>query len=263
MELKMGRPRHFPAAGFVRGEGCVNPKQSVGLAARWLAAGIAFAAGAYATYAGATWYRYGHPPHPTPEERDDLLDRFMPAYEVVERHHVRVDAPASVTLAAAQDMDLLHSPLVRAMIKGRELILGAKPDDRPRQRGLLAEVRSLGWGVLADLPGRETVVGSVTKPWEANPTFRALPPDEFPVFSQPDHVKIVWTLRADPLGPAESIFRTETRVMTTDPAARAKFRRYWSFLSPGIILIRWLSLAPLKAEAERRARVARQPSVYR
>jgi hypothetical protein len=45
--------------------------------------------------------------------------------------------------------------------------------------------------------------------------------------------------------------------MTTDLAARAKFRRYWSFLSPGIILIRWISLAPLKAEAERRALVTR------
>ena len=64
----------------------------------------------------------------------------------------------------------------------------------------------------------------------------------------------MWTLRADPVGTAESIFRTETRVMTTDPAARAKFRRYSSFLSPGIILIRWVSLRPLKAEAERRAR---------
>src|SRR6185436_10471747 len=72
-------------------------------------------------------------------------------------------------------------------------------------------------------------------------------------FCEHDYVKIVWTLRADPIGTAESIFRTETRVMTTDPAARAKFRRYWSFLSPGIILIRWVSLGPLKVEAERRA----------
>jgi hypothetical protein len=184
----------------------------------------------------------------------DGLPRVMPAYEVVERHHVRVDAPAAVALAAAQDMDLLHSPLVRAIIKGRELILGAKPDDRPRPQGLLAEVQSLGWGVLAEVPGHEIVVGGVTKPWEANPTFRALPPDEFRAFSEPDCVKIVWTLRADPVGAADSIFRTETRVLTTDPAARVKFRRYWSFLSPGIILIRWISLGPLKAEAERRVR---------
>jgi hypothetical protein len=231
----------------------LNMNRRLRLGARWVAAGVGLAGAAYATYVGVTWYRYGHSRRPTPEEEDELLDRFMPAYEVVDRHYVHVDAPAAVALAAAQDMDLFHSPLVRAIIRGRELILGAKPDDRLRPRGLLAEVQSLGWGVLAEVPGREIVVGGVTKPWEPNPAFRALPPDEFPVFSEPDCVKIVWTLRADPVGAAESIFRTETRVMTTDPAARAKFRRYWSFLSPGIVLIRWLSLGPLKAEAERRA----------
>jgi hypothetical protein len=34
----------------------------------------------------------------------------------------------------------------------------------------------------------------------------------------------------------------ETRVATTDAAAGAKFRRYWSCFSPGIVLIRWLLL---------------------
>lgn len=241
----------------------MNTKRRLGLAARWLVAGVGLAGGAYATYVGITWYRYGRAPRPSPDEQDDLLDRFMPAYEVAERHHVRVDAPAAVTLAAAQDMDLLHSPLVRAIIRGRELILGAKPDDRPRPRGLLAEVQSLGWGVLADVPGREIVVGGATKPWEANPTFRALPPDEFPAFNEPGYVKIAWTLRADPVGAAESIFRTETRVMTTDAAARAKFRRYWAFLSPGIILIRWIALGPLKTEAERRAHESRHTTADR
>ena len=85
-------------------------------------------------------------------EQDPLLDRFMPWYDVAERHHVRIAAPAAVTLAAAQEMELLHSPSVRMIIKGRELILGAKPDDRRRPRGLLAEVQSLGWGVLAEVP---------------------------------------------------------------------------------------------------------------
>jgi hypothetical protein len=97
-------------------------------------------------------------------------------------------------------------------------------------------------------------MGAVTQPWKANVVFRALPPDEFAAFHEPGYVKIVWTLRVDPLGPAESMFRTETRAVCTDPESRARFRRYWSFLSPGIILIRWLSLGPLKVEAERRAR---------
>jgi len=54
-------------------------------------------------------------------------------------------------------------------------------------------------------------------------------------------------------GSARSIFRTETRAIATDAEARTKFRRYWSLLSPGIIVIRWMPLGPLKAEAERRA----------
>jgi hypothetical protein len=178
----------------------------------------------------------------------------MPAYDVVERHHVRIAAPSAVTLAAACEIDLQGSRLVRTIIRAREIILGAAPDDRPRPHGLLAEVQSLGWGVLADVPGREVVVGAITKPWEANVTFRALPPDQFEAFNEPGYVKIAWTLRAEPLGPTESLFRTETRALATDQTARAKFRQYWSFLSPGIILIRWAVLGPLKTEAERRYR---------
>jgi hypothetical protein len=225
--------------------------------ARWAAAGLALAAGAYAAYVGVAWYRYGHPSRAArPEEQDELLDRFMPAYEVAGRHHVRVAAPADVTLAAARDMDLQASSVARAIFKGRELILGATPDTRSRPHGLLAEVQSLGWGVLAEVPGREIVVGAVTKPWEPNVTFRALPPDEFAAFREPDYVKIAWTIRADPIGSTESIFRTETRAVATDPRARVRFRPYWSFLSPGMFVIRWMSLAPLKKEAERRAREA-------
>jgi hypothetical protein len=222
-------------------------------AVRWLAFAGSAAAGAYASYVGVTWCRYGHVQRPSGGEPDQLLDRFMPFYEVVERHHVRVAAPAAITLDVARTMELFQSPPVRAIFKGRELILGATPDERPRPRGLLAEVQSLGWGVLAESPGREIVVGAVTKPWEPNVTFRSLAPDEFAAFAEPDYVKIAWTLRADRISERESIFRTETRVLASDRSARTRFRRYWAFLSPGIILIRWMTLAPLKAEAERRA----------
>ena len=84
--------------------------------------------------------------------------------------------------------------------------------------------------------------------------FRSLRPDAFAAFNEPDYVKIVWTLRADSTGPGESVARTETRAMTTDAGARRKFRRYWSLVSPGIVLIRRVALLLVRAEAERRAR---------
>src|SRR5947208_6990648 len=85
-------------------------------------------------------------------------------------------------------------------------------------------MKALGWGVLAEVPGREIVIGAVTQPWMANVVFHALPPAEFAAFDEPEYAKIVWTLRADPIAAGESLFRTETRVNTTDPEARRKFR---------------------------------------
>ena len=136
----------------------------------WTVGAAGLAAAGYAAIAGMTWCRYGRASRPDLDERDALLDQFMPEYEVAERHCIRVAAPAA---------------------------------------------------------------------------FRA--------FLEPGYAKIVWTLRADPVGESESVFRTETRVMTTDPTARTKFRWYWARFSPGIVLIRRLMLGLLKAEAERRA----------
>jgi hypothetical protein len=215
--------------------------------------GAAIAAGVYAAWTAASWQRYGRPAPADAAERDDLLDRFMPVYDVVERHHIRVHAAADVTLSAAKDQDLLQLPAVRAIFRAREVVVGASPDNRPQPRGLLAQVQSLGWGVLGEVPGREVVVGAVTKPWEANVTFHALPPRDFAAFDEPGFVKIAWTLRADAVSDHESVFRTETRAVATDASARDRFRRYWALASPGITTIRFLSLRPLKREAERRA----------
>ena len=220
---------------------------------RAMGVGLGVAAGAYGTYAGIAWWRYGRTARPHSYERDELLDRFLPEYDVVERHHIRVAAPAAVTLDAAKEQDLLQPALTRAIFKMREIVMGATPDRGEPPRGLLAATRALGWGVLADVPGREIVMGAVTKPWEANVTFHPLPPAEFAAFAEPGFVKIAWTLRADAIDETTSMFRTETRARATDATARARFRQYWALVSPGIALIRRLSLRPLRHEAERRA----------
>lgn len=231
------------------------------LALRWLAAGAGLATALYATRAGLTWLQYGHPSGPGMDEADRLLDEFIPAYEVIERHHVRVAAPAVISLAAACEMDLAQSAIIRGIFKGRELLLCAQPDKVRSPRTLLAWARKLGWALLAEIPDREVVLGAVTRPWDANPVFRPLPPQEFAGFHEPGYAKIVWTLRADPINAAESIARTETRVATTDLVARKAFRRYWSLVSPGVEVIRRVSLRLVKREAEGRMR--RSQGVYR
>ena len=222
---------------------------------RWLTVGAAFGLASYASYVGVTWLRYGKQKRRADRAADDaLLDRFMPAYEVADRHAVHVAAPAETTFSAAIDCDFADSAIVSAIFRGREAILGSDAATRVAPRGLLAQVTALGWSVLAEVPGREIVCGAVTRPWEANVVFRFIPLEEFASFNEPDYAKIVWTLRADPINAISSIVRTETRVVTTDASARAKFRRYWSFLSPGILLIRRVMLRLAKSEAERRFR---------
>jgi len=189
------------------------------------------------------------------------LDPFMPTYDKAERHEIAVAAPAGITLAAARDMDIYRSPLVRTIFAIRTLParLGGAPPRTPAS--LLSETLALGWRVLADEPGRAIVVGAVTQPWHANVTFRGLPPDAFVAFDEPGYAKIAWTFEAVPLGPSTSRFRTETRVSTTDARSRRLFRRYWAVFSPGILLIRRASLRLVKAEAERRFQSAGQPAV--
>lgn len=222
-----------------------------------LAGGAAVAAATYGAYAGLAWLRYGHaaPPRHGGEE-DSLLDRFMPLYDIVERHHVIVEAPAAVTLETACAFDVMAAPLASAIFKARELAMGAKDADVLLPRGLAAAAQAIGWRVLVELPERELVFGAATRPWEPNPVFRGIAPRDFASFAEPGYVKIAWTLRADPAGQWGSIFRTETRAVATDNVSRDRFRRYWALVSPGVALVRFGMLNPVKRAAEERALVA-------
>jgi hypothetical protein len=217
----------------------------------------------YGTYVWLTWMRYGHIVRAaSADDWDKLLDRFIPTYEILERHQVRVAAPAEITMAAASEMDLRRSVLIRGIFKSRQLILRGKESPQwGSGRSFILEAKAGGWGVLAEIPGHETVFGAVTQPWVPNVVFRALPADEFASFHEPGYAKIVWTVRVDSISPTESMFKTETRVATTDPVAHRKFRQYWSVFSPGIVLIRRISLRLVKQAAERRAQAGLAPEI--
>jgi hypothetical protein len=212
--------------------------------------GLAAAALGWLGYAALTYKRYGK--GKPPRHRDTLLDRYIPRYEVAEQHHVYVAAPASTTYDVLRAMDPLMSPLVRAIFRGRELLLGAEHAPRHERQGIVDQTVVLGWRILVEEPGREIVVGAVTKPWEANVTFEGLSADEFLDFGEPGYVKIAWTLAVKAIAPDECVAWTETRVVTTDAVARKRFRRYWAMFSPGILAIRRAGLRRARADAEKR-----------
>jgi hypothetical protein len=218
-------------------------------AARWTTGALAMAGGAYAANTLVTWLRYGHARPAAASERDALLDIFMPRYDVVDRMQIDVNAPAEVTLRAAEEQNLMDAPGVNLIFRTRQFAMrGRHSRDLPKP--LLEQVKALGWVELARLPGREVVLGAVTQPWKGDVTFRSVPPADFAAFAEPGYVKITWTLRADPLDPVGSRFRSETRALATDEASRQRFRNYWSLVAPGVWLIRRLSSFPMRRNAE-------------
>jgi hypothetical protein len=165
-----------------------------------------------------------------------------------------VAAPAEITFAAAGDVSFRDSRVARILFALRALparLLGSVPASTER-RSVLDEVTALGWRPLAKAPGRQ-IMGAVTQPWQPDVRFRGLSPDEFVRFREPGHAQIAWTIEVDPAGDSASVFSTETRVMTTDPASRERFRRYWAVVSPGIRIIRHEILRLVRTEAERRS----------
>lgn len=234
----------------------MNGRQILKAGGRGLAVGAAMAAAGYAALVVLNRSRYGDAKVLADGVKDSLLDNYIPEPEVLEHHQIAISAPADVVITTAKQLELLKSPVIRAIFRARELALGGEPDTRPHPTTLMEQMQSIGWVVLAERVGREVVFGSVTQPWQAEPVFRSIPAQQFESFSEPGYVKIAWTLRADPVDDAHSMFHTETRVCTTDAQARERFRNYWSFVAPGVELIRLAMLRPLKRAAESRVRIA-------
>src|SRR5260370_295104 len=144
-----------------------------------VAAGVGAAALPYLGYAAVAWSCYGTrqaPSHPP-------LDPFIPWPEVVERHETQVDAPADVVFAVSRKLDFEASPVVRAIFRGRELLLGAKHAER-NSRPFLERVPELGWGVLAEEP-RHIAFSAAAQPWNADVKFITIPPQDFAAFAEP------------------------------------------------------------------------------
>jgi hypothetical protein len=122
----------------------------------------------FGVYAAVARARYGHI-DPQRHPRDELLDRFMPQPEVDEYHQLKVRAPAELTFAAAKQMDIQASPVAKAIFWLRAIPALARGEPfRPLgPKGIVAETLSIGWGVLAEVPGREIVIGAYTQPWQA------------------------------------------------------------------------------------------------
>lgn len=181
-----------------------------------------------------------------------LIDGFIPHPDVRERFEITIHAPADLVMEIARDFDMQSLPIVRAIFWLREKVMRCASSAPRKPQGILEETMALGWGLLAERPGRLIICGATCQPWLADVKFSPVEPADFEAYAEPGQVKIAWTLEADALGPAATRFAQETRVVATDEHARTQFRRYWRWARFGIISIRLLLLPAVRRAAERR-----------
>jgi hypothetical protein len=87
--------------------------------------------------------------------------------------------------------------------------------------------------LLGEETGRELVFGAVGVFW--TPTIRwntSVAPEGFAAFDEPGWGKIACNYTTLPYGNRHTLLTYECRTITTDPAAHARFDRYWWLIRP-------------------------------
>jgi hypothetical protein len=157
------------------------------------------------------------------------IDEFMPRWQFVEKHEIRIAAPQQriywairkVTAGEIRFFQLLTAIRCMGRCGERESIMHA-----PAAKPILDVALNSGFFLMADDFPRELVIGAHVAPQ----TFA------------------VMNFRIEPDGR----LTTETRVFARTAAARRNFAGYWRFIRPGSGIIRrgWLEAIKRRAEAK-------------
>lgn len=180
------------------------------------------------------------------------LDEFAPIYQFSERATIPVRASAERTYEAVVRVTAAEVPLYRTLAwirrgaaSGPESVLNP-PDNEP----LVRVATRTSFLALAEVPGREFVMGAVVMAPEGVRLAAGPTPGSFKALTQPGFAKAVMSFAIEPQGPGLCLLRTETRVHATDPVSRDVFTRYWTVIAPGSLLLRHMWLRAIKVRAE-------------
>jgi hypothetical protein len=182
-----------------------------------------------------------------------LIDDFMPTFDVSERHHTLVLAPAEDAYRAAREMDLARSRVIRGLLSARGIprMIARRPGRRRPRSITVDRLLASGFVWLGEDPGHEFVLGLVGTFWRPGGGISRVDPSEFRSFDEPGQAKAVWNFRVIGDGEDRSFVTTETRVRVPDEGSRRKFVLYWAAIGPFSGVIRRQALALIKADAER------------
>jgi hypothetical protein len=177
-----------------------------------------------------------------------LLDDVVPQFDFGSRHELVIAAPAEAVADAAERWSLAaDGPApVRWLFRLRGFVPAPYVGD-----GLKATFTRAGFGILAERPGSEIVLGIAGRFWALDePSALRRTPDAaaFRAFAEAGNAKGAMSVRIVPLGPDRTRLETETRVVCVDAAARRRFALYWALVKP---FSGWIRRIMLRGIADR------------
>ena len=181
-----------------------------------------------------------------------LIDSFAPRPDAVEIHRIVIKASQATVYRVLKTADLGQSIIIKSLLALRS-IPGyiAHPCAMPQNRKItLQTLMDSGFGLLAEKPGEEIVLGITGRFWR--------PAGNVSPFNRPDFdrpvsagfARGIWNFSVSEPIPGQTLLTTETRVTCGDPASRRKFLAYWLVVRPFSGLIRLIMLKSVRKMAE-------------
>src|SRR5688572_16138067 len=180
-----------------------------------------------------------------------LIDSFVPIPDAAERHSIEIDASREAIYQALWTADLGGSRIVKGLLLVRTLPSRLlRPGARRTQTKRAITLQTLidaGFGVLANEPPREIVLGVTGPFWRLVGNVLPFKEEDFRVPVRPGVARAVWNFSIAETDDEHSILATETRIICGDTSSRRKFRAYWLFVRPFSGLIRHLMLRAVRS----------------
>jgi hypothetical protein len=164
------------------------------------------------------------------------MDEFLSTHDFSAVHEIRINAPPSVVYQRLLVSDFNEAWVVRLLMTLRS---GGRPPRNRAPGDLRQRFQGTGFIILAEVPGKELVIGVAGKFWRPDGgRCLDLTAADFVGFSRPGCTKAAWNFRLRTESPKCTVLSTETRIKCFGRAALWKFRLYWSLVGPFSGLIR-------------------------
>jgi len=185
-----------------------------------------------------------------------LIDEWMPAYDAVEHHALRIAAPRERVWATVRTMEFGKPWIIRGLMALRTLPALLTGAGRERARaaaghGMEEGLLRAGFVLLDERVGEELLIGVAGKFWRPTGNVERVAAEEIRGFARPGFAVATWNFALAAEGDG-TVLSTETRVRCTDQASRRAFLRYWRVVGPFSALIRMELLKSIRRAAESR-----------